>query len=577
MTAAVCSKCGTKKSEAFSVCGNCRTANRERRNLKETALHRNAFYILGATARDNRLRIVELAEEQSLELDHDVCQKARSDLTNPRTRLAAEMAWLPGVSPKKAVHLARQILEDPMSVRSKSRIPPLARANLMAAAFEAVDTNDEAEDIAAFIREMAHLVDEIAIENVLRDINEDRAVSGFPSAKVGDQAENELAERKRYFRSAVRNALDRLPSALLVEAVTCVVDTLTAGGTQHAPEFVDELVDSCYEVETHQFLEDEAENIYKLIKAAWDSANSGEAAVKLVIDKLESVVRNWDNVAQPIQLSAQARGLDHGPSNEVANYIRSLGVDLFNQHDMLAQSKRTVGLLQELFSELPDFAVRADEDAKALEDISRDRESHYDEWAGEITYHADIGMAFKNTLSISPTGISWKEKHYPLNTVTTLRWGGVRHSINGIPTGTTYTIAFGDDRSEAVVQLKRKKVYSTFVEKLWRAVGSRILTELIQALKSGQEIWFGKASVRDDGVTLIENRFFRKKPVHVPWYQTQIWPEDGALCIAAKEDSRVRVKLSYIYTPNVHILEQVIRSALSKPGMRLLSDVLEHD
>src|SRR3546814_4435109 len=68
-----------------------------RRTLKTTALHQTPFAILGVTTRDDRRRIVELAEEKSLELDHDVCQKARSDLTNPRTRLSAEIAWLPGV------------------------------------------------------------------------------------------------------------------------------------------------------------------------------------------------------------------------------------------------------------------------------------------------------------------------------------------------------------------------------------------------------------------------------------------------------------------------------------------------
>ena len=60
--------------------------------LITTALHQSAFAVLGVTTRDDRRRIVELAEEKSLELDHDVCQKARSDLTNPRTRLGVEIA-----------------------------------------------------------------------------------------------------------------------------------------------------------------------------------------------------------------------------------------------------------------------------------------------------------------------------------------------------------------------------------------------------------------------------------------------------------------------------------------------------
>src|SRR3546814_20259964 len=46
-----------------------------RRTLKTTALHQTPFAILGVTTRDDRRRIVELAEEKSLELDHDVCQK----------------------------------------------------------------------------------------------------------------------------------------------------------------------------------------------------------------------------------------------------------------------------------------------------------------------------------------------------------------------------------------------------------------------------------------------------------------------------------------------------------------------
>jgi hypothetical protein len=59
-----------------------------------TALHRNPFYVLGATTRDKASRLIELAEEKALLTDPDVCQKARSDLVSPRSRLAAEMSWL---------------------------------------------------------------------------------------------------------------------------------------------------------------------------------------------------------------------------------------------------------------------------------------------------------------------------------------------------------------------------------------------------------------------------------------------------------------------------------------------------
>ncbi|SFQ35886.1 hypothetical protein SAMN05216190_1842 [Pseudomonas borbori] len=261
---------------------------------------------------------------------------------------------------------------DPMSIRKESGLPTLAHLNLIAAAFEAVDGNDWADDVAEFIKEMAYLVDDLSAEQVLRDVNEDRSVSGFPEVKGVDQVEAEMSERKRYYRNAIKDALNRLPTASLVEAMTLAVDGITCGGEDHAPELIDELVDS-YAVETQGFLQKEAENAQKLIKAARDSAKSGENVVKPLVDKLEAVARNWDKVAQPIQLSAKARGIEHAPSHEIAYSIRSLAIDLFNEHDMLTQSQRLTGLIQELFAELPEIAEQIELDSDALADISQRR------------------------------------------------------------------------------------------------------------------------------------------------------------------------------------------------------------
>ena len=551
---------------------------RVQRTLKTTALHQTPFAILGVTTRDDRRRIVELAEEKSLELDHDVCQKARSDLTNPRTRLSAEIAWLPGVSPRKASQLVENLLHDPMAVREESGLPTLAHLNLLAAAFEAVDSEHDAEDLASFIQEVAYLVDEIDPEDVLRDINEDRAVSGFPEVRALDQIEAELAERKRYYRSAIKDALDRLPPTTLVQVMTDTVEEVTLGGEDHAPELIDDLVDS-YEVETQGFLQKEAENVHKLIKAARDSANSGEAAVKPYVDKLDAVARNWDKVAQPIQLSAKARGIDHEASRDLAYEIRSLAIDLFNTHDMLTQAQRLTGLLQELFAELPEVSERVEQDADALADIFHERKqavARRDEWAREITYRAEIGVMFKDTLSISPDGISWKGQSFSLDSITRVRWGGVRHSVNGVPTGTTYTIAFGDKRSEAVVELKKEDIYSKFIDKLWRAVCVRLLGEMLEALKDGRDLYFGDALLHDDGITLVKHKFLgANERVRCTWGQVQIWNADGSFCIGSKDDKKTNVGISYIHVANTHILEQLIRMAFKKPGLRRLSELLQ--
>jgi len=540
------------------------SSNRRQRSLHQSQIQQNPFALLGVTTRDDRRRIVELAEEKSLELDHDACQKARSDLTSPRMRLGAEMSWLPGVSPGKAAQFVSTLHSDPMSLREESGLPTLAHLNLLASAFEAVDGNDSADDVANFIQEMAYLVDDLAAEQVLRDINEDRSVSGFPEVKGIEQVEAELSERKRYYRNAIKDALNRLPPASLVDAMTAAVDQITGGGEDHAPELIDDLVDS-YAVETQGFLQKEAESVEKLINAARDSATSGEKVVKPIVDKLVVVAKNWDKVAQPIQLSAKARGIDHDPSHEIAYSIRSLAIDLFNEHDMLDQSQRLTGLIQELFAELPEVVERVEQDSEALADIFQNRkmnEAQKDEWARDITYRAEVGVMFKDVLSISPDGLSWKNQRFPLDAVTRVRWGAVRHSVNGIPTGTTYTLAFGDNRSEAVVELKKESTYSTFLEKLWKAVVIRLLTELFETLQGGNEVRFGEATLSDDGITLVKHKFLgANEKIRCSWAQVHVWGADGSFYIGSKDDKKTYVGLSYIHAANTHVLEQAIRMA----------------
>jgi hypothetical protein len=405
-------------------------------------------------------------------------------------------------------------------------LPTLAHLNLLSAAFEVVDGEHDAEDLAGFIQEVAYLAEDVSPEEVLRDINEDRAVSGFPEVRALDQIEAELTERKRHYRRAIKEALNRLPPTTLIQVMTDVVDGVTAGGDNHAPELVDGLVDS-YEVETQNILQKEAENVHKLIKATRDLANSGEAAVKPYVDKLDAVARNWDKIAQPIQLNAKARGIDHEPSRDLAYQIRGLAIDLFNKHDMLTQSQRLTGLLQELFSEMPDLSERVEQDADTLADIFHERKqaaARKDEWAREITYRAEIGVMFKNTLSISPESISWKSHSFPLETITRVRWGGVRHSINGVPTGTGYTVAFGDGRSEAVIELRNGDIYTTLLDKLWRAVCFRLLGEMLEALKEGRDMRFGEAYLEDDGITLVKHKFFgANEKVRCSWGQVHVW------------------------------------------------------
>lgn len=206
--------------------------------------------------RDDRRTIVEQAEHQSLLHDADECQSARSMLINPKNRVAAEMAWLPGVSPDRVNRLLETLLANTMSVRRERNIPSLAHCNLMAAAFDAVSDEYEADYLAEFILEFATQVDECLLEEITEQINEDRVLSGFTSIINGELIETEFYERKRIYNSAVKEALNRLPSEILLETLAITVRYATAEGHVAAPELINELLDA-YDIEIQSVLEKE--------------------------------------------------------------------------------------------------------------------------------------------------------------------------------------------------------------------------------------------------------------------------------------------------------------------------------
>ena len=105
------------------------TAARFKYGEGKSTLHVSPFMVLEVTSRDDRRKISDQAEQKSLEISPDECQKARSDLTNPRNRLSVEMAWLPGVSPRRAKQLLDGLQLDPIAVRNETGLPTLAHCN----------------------------------------------------------------------------------------------------------------------------------------------------------------------------------------------------------------------------------------------------------------------------------------------------------------------------------------------------------------------------------------------------------------------------------------------------------------
>jgi hypothetical protein len=541
------------------------------------------FFILGASVLDNRKRLIELADEKSLITDSDVCQKARTDLTNLRSRLGFEIAWMPGVSPEKASEALDILRTDPNKIRDQPDLPKLAHLNLLCAAFELVDDKSEAQSIAKFIIEIAELSEALSVDEVVHEINKDRTVAGFTLVTDRDQVENELTARKRIYRQTLRDGLDRLESSTLVAAMTYALENTTAGGLHSAPGLIDSLVDG-YELETKHFLDLEQENIQKLTTAMRSTARvvsvAAEKRLRDYMVTLDKVVRNWVRVAKPVQLSAKARGMDHLPSSEASLPIRLLAVNLFSVEDAVYLSEQIINLLEELFADVPVVQDAIKNDRKNLLSFKYQFrpetvvQANEHPWKDEFACKFQIGAQDNDILSISPQGISWRGQCFAFENIVRVRWGIKRSDSDDDSINVSYMIAFGDANTEAVVNIEEQSIYAEFGQKMWMAMGPRLIDQMLVALGKGKHLNFGNITVYDAGIALNKRKFFKTWRKFFPWKQISIWTDTDVFFIIDNSNKKTICALSYISCNNARILLAVLSSALTVPNIKNLSQLL---
>lgn len=542
-------------------------------------LLQNPFYILNAKPRDNRSRISELAEERSLSFDPDLCREASSTLTNPRKRLAAEMAWLPGVTPERTKQFLDTLNSSSItsfSIQTAKNEPAMAKANVFAGILKRLEVT-KTENVTSCICILASTFDEVD-SGVLRNlINEDRNISSFPAVTDISAIEKEIEERRNYFRQIIKEALDQLPSEELVHSVTEAIEKTTNIGEYPAPILLSDLVDA-YEVESQDFFAKAVQSIKNQIEKIQRAMETKQPDSTLapIVQLLIQMVKRWDMVAQPIQVCARSQGRDHRESRKLASQLRDLAINMYNQHGKLEFSQQVTKMIREVFAEVDVVAEWAAEDANELEKIANNQrhlmeeaKKRTEQWVKSITYETKI---YQDKFRISQDGIEWKGKCWPLNTVTKVRWGGY---INDIPTDISYIIYFGTEKSYEIIATSKENIYKNIVEKLWNAVGIQIFTNILEGLTQGNQYKFGTSILTDTGIELTHKVFFgNDKHIFCNWHEINIWNGPGTFHIGKHSDNKFITTLKYLEHDNVHILEAILRTFYSKGKLDKLSNLL---
>lgn len=326
----------------------------------------NPFHILGATTRDNRHRIMELAEERSLLSDADACMEAQAILTIPRRRISAEVAWLPGIDPRRTDEVLEHLDAPNQNLLNITGLMHITRANILTTGLSRLP-NLASANIVEWILAIAQASEAINSEAVCAVLNEDRSASGFSEIRDLSTIDDEIRKQRQHYRQVITSVLENLSFTERARVLTLAVEWSTGNDKFQCPILIEDLILS-YELGVQEFLEKKQKIIEvqdEKLRAMIDAKNP-DTTLKPVVSQLIEAVKEWGTIAQPIQLSKKSRGERHTTSFEIAWRVRELAIHLFNEYGKLDFSQSIINILKEVFAEVVEVDERITADSEAL-------------------------------------------------------------------------------------------------------------------------------------------------------------------------------------------------------------------
>lgn len=551
----------------------------------------NPFYILGASPRDSKQILHEKAEDKAFELPEDICRNAERMLLNPQRRLEAEVSWLPGISPNrvrvmldiiKKDYVNKSITKDSFNARS---LNDLARINLLTFYLnnvcESVSWNQsDIEDIVYYYCQSASDID---ADMAFTLINDDRIASGFPELIDKKELLYQIEANQEYYQKTLFLFLNKAESQVIVNVLTNILESVTSNGDQACRFPILNGIVAEYEIYASLFFDKQEK---KIINDLYSIKNEMEQkrrpdCFQATINDLKKDVLLWDRIAQPIQVLEKSKGVDHQRSKELSERLREFALSAHNEYGYTDVSLQITNLQQNVFAELRTATEIITEDKKQLQKIMKQKEIQKEKdiaFKREMEYYSEWGTLFKKSIKMDSEIIiiNGSDRFY-LNEITGLMWGGTRTSVNGIPTGTIYTIALRTENREASIQIKKVDVFDNIVQRLWKTSGVFIMTSILERLKNGFGVPLGKIYVYNDRIELTRKSLFSSETKKIEWaYVEQPFASNGSLVIRSKDGMYCNL-IDYNNTYNTHIFDYIFKVLFSNRSFRTISEAFERE
>lgn len=317
----------------------------------------NPFAILGVSVSASRAEIDAAIDDALFDDDsaghEQALERARQVIGTPRTRLAAELAFLPGAD-AQATHAVLETLRRGADSDLAGDLGGLDRANILAHRCAAASG-----DIAARrARTLVLTHDDVRPQDVTEQIARARARSGFGAVPPED-LQTALNLLREQHAAIVVDALIAHPTGLddMARLASDLADKPPA-----RRDFVRKVI-ARYESAITPRLHSAEQAVDNALEQA-ETASDDDA-----LTAIATALRAWDRLAQPLQLADRAMGLDEPHSRALFGRVRTFCVDQANIHDRHELALELVGVAQEVFAELRDAMATLEEDATKLLDI----------------------------------------------------------------------------------------------------------------------------------------------------------------------------------------------------------------
>lgn len=540
------------------------------------------FYKLEVGARDSKRTIQSKAEDVALLNDTDVDNALVAALSNPAKRLVAEVAWLPGLPDEDVKTVLKVMEKNPEHMLDLEWLgddySECVYANALLAAFKKIDYFNKSM-LVQWIIKISEVFDNIDAEYLLSEINDDREEAGFPLIDDAQIIQTELNGRRKVFAKAFRDSLNDLSTDDLVDTVTQIIEEDTSNGEINAYSLIYDLID-LYEVETQDFFDKTNEVISGMCKNIISNAkvSTNSSRINKQVDDLLRLLRRWDKVAQPIQVSMQSKGLNHKISEDIAWTIRNLAIDLFNNHGELEITKKINLALQQVFAEVFSVVDKTEEDEEALKEIEENRRREAEEEARErerMKYSAYIG---DGTVYVDYDGVQYRNRRMNFDDIKYILWGGINHTYDGRVVRVEKTINMHDGQSPFVINItNHENEFENIIRRIYERTVPRLIFEMCEFFMDGGSRKFGNVEFRDNGITMMVNTPSGTRWQTFDWNHVTIGNLPGAFCLKRRGFRNWDLKLEYLQEYDVHIIEALMRMSYEKGNDNLSEVFFNHD